>query len=412
MSCKPRLFNKFISFAGVALGGAVTASCIGIYRGDEKLYSNILMPFVSRFIDPENAHELCILFTKYKLINCRDNLTPAQASLLRTKVFNLGFSNPIGLAAGFDKSSKAIEGLPYYGLGFAEVGTVTPMPQVGNPKKRIFRIRQDKALINRCGFNNEGIDFVTNRLSTLKADTTHGMLVGLNLGKNKSTQHLTSDYLIGLEKSQDLDVVNYLVINISSPNTPGLRDTQDKRNLEVLVDDLLAKMEQLSIKKPLLVKVAPDLTDGQIKDIADIITSKRNGSSRISGIILTNTTISRPNCDKQPDSKTVYDEAGGLSGMPLRDMSTRTIGEFYKHIGDRVPIIGVGGISSGQDAYDKIKAGASLVQLYTGITYEGPPLINRIKRELVELLEKDKLSSVSDAVGLEHRQRSANLLVK
>ena len=401
MSCKPRQLSKFISFAVVTIGGASTFGAVCLTRGDETFYSKFLMPFVSKYVDPELAHNACIFLTEHKLIRCRDDLKQEEADKLKINLFNMLFTNPIGVAAGFDKNSRAVFGLSHYGLGFAEVGTVTPQPQEGNPKKRIFRIPEDRALINRCGFNNKGIDFVANTLS--QADSFKPMLVGLNIGKNKDTTHISRDYLIGLERSRDLKNVDYLVVNISSPNTPGLRDIQEKKNLESLLDDILAKMNNLSIKKPLLVKVAPDLSDNQIKDIAEIVMKKRCGESKVSGIILTNTTISRSQVGA---SDLVYSEAGGLSGVPLRDMSTRVIRKFYELTKGQVPIIGVGGVSSGQDAYDKIRAGASLVQLYTSLTYEGPPIVNRIKRELVELLERDKLLSVADAVGLDHRRRS------
>lgn len=374
---------------------------LGIYRGDETLYSKMFMPFIAKFIDPERAHDMCIFLTKHKLIRCQDKLSADQTLKLKVKAFDLHFSNPIGLAAGFDKSSNAIPGLPYYGLGFTEIGTVTPRPQLGNSKKRIFRIVEDGALINRCGFNNEGIDYVKQNLQS--QDSFKPMLVGLNLGKNKDSTSLSSDYLVGLEKSKDLDVVDYFVINISSPNTPGLRDSQDKKNLEILLDDVLKSMNRLGITKPLLLKVAPDLSGEQIKDIADVIMRKKYGNAKVSGIILTNTTVSRPENSSNEKVKIIYQESGGLSGKPLRDLSTKVISDFYKATKGCVPIIGVGGVSSGQDAYDKIKAGASLVQLYTSLTYEGPPIINKIKRELVSLVERDNLSSISDAIGIDHR---------
>lgn len=400
MTCKPRQLNKFFSLASVSLGGLLSFSAFSIYRGDETIYSKILMPFVSNYVDPETAHGMCLFLTKYKLIKCQDKLTPEQANKLKIKIFDLSFPNPIGLAAGFDKNSSAIDGLPYYGLGFAEVGTVTPRPQDGNPKRRIFRINEDKALINRCGFNNRGIDFVRKNLSGKQS--LEPMIVGLNLGKNKDTDHLSSDYVIGLEKSKDIGLIDYIVINISSPNTPGLRDSQEKKKLESLLDDVLSSMNKLGITKPLLIKVAPDLSKEQIKDIADVIMKKSCQSTKVSGIILTNTTLTRPHGSSEPS----YQEFGGLSGKPLRDLSTQVISDFYKLTKGCLPIIGVGGVSSGQDAYEKIRAGASLVQLYTGLTYEGPPVVNKIKRELAELLERDKIESVSDAVGIDHRKKS------
>lgn len=397
MSCKPRQINKFVSCLSIALGGTASFGAFCVLKGNERFYSNWLMPVISKYVDPELAHNVCIFMTKHKLIRCRDPLTHEQSARLESNVFNLKFNNPIGVSAGFDKNSQAVPGLNYYGLGFAEVGTVTPKPQEGNPKKRIFRATQDRALINRCGFNNKGIDYVVNSLS--KHASFQPMLIGLNLGKNKDTDHISSDYLVGLEKSRDLTAIDYLVINISSPNTPGLRESQNKKNLEKLLDDVLAAMNKMSITKPLLVKIAPDLSDTDLKDIADVITSKRCGKSKVSGVILTNTTITRPN----QNTDQVYRETGGLSGPPLKDMSTRIIREFYRLTNGNVPIIGVGGVSSGQDALEKIKAGASLIQLYTSLTYDGPPVVNRIKRELVALLEAEGINSISEAVGLDHK---------
>lgn len=401
MSCKPRQINKFVSCLSIALGGTLSFSAFCVMKGDERFYSKLLMPLTSKYLDPELAHDVCIFMTKHKLIRCKNSMTREQATRLRSTVFNLNFDNPIGVAAGFDKNSHAVAGLNHYGLGFAEVGTVTPRPQDGNPKKRIFRAIDDKALINRCGFNNRGIDYVVDILSKLKPSKP--MLVGLNLGKNKETEHISSDYLVGLDKSQNLKSIDYLVINLSSPNTPGLRDSQSKKNLEKLLDDVLAAMESMSIKKPLLIKIAPDLSNNDIKDIADVITRKKCGDSKVSGVILTNTTITRPACDSD-----VYKEAGGLSGPPLKEMSTRVIGEFYRLTKGQIPIIGVGGVSSGQDALEKIKAGASLIQLYTCLTYEGPPVVNKIKRELASLLEAENISSISEAVGLDHKLATKN----
>lgn len=402
MSCKPRQLNKFISLLSVSLGGALSFGAICAYRGDERFYSKFLMPAIANLVDPEFAHDACIFLTKHKLIRCRDHLAKEEAEKLKTNVFGKLFPNPVGLAAGFDKNAQAVSGLGQYGFGFVEVGTVTPEPQDGNPKKRIFRNPQDRALINRCGFNNKGIDHVIKNLS--EQESHEPMLVGLNLGKNKTTESLTHDFLLGLEKSKDLQAVDYLVINISSPNTPGLRQSQDKENLERLLDDLLKKIDNLSIEKPLLVKVAPDLNNAQMQDIAKIVMKKRHGKAKVSGIILTNTTISRPSGDSI-SSREFYNEQGGLSGQPLREMSSRVIREFYRLTNGQVPIIGVGGVSSGLDAYEKIKAGASLVQLYTSLTYEGPPVVNKIKRELVALLERDNIDTISDAVGLDHRSK-------
>lgn len=402
MSCKPRQISKFLSLGAVSLGGAFSFSAINLIRGDETFYGKFLMPLVSRFLDPELAHEACLYMTRCKLIRCQESVKEDRAQLLKTTVLGLNFKNPIGISAGFDKNAEALPGIHLYGVGFTEVGTVTPRPQDGNPKKRIFRIPQEKALINRCGFNNKGIDNVVERISQVESNPD--MIVGVNLGKNKDTGNLSSDYLLGLDKIKDLENIDYIVINISSPNTPGLRIVQDKSYLGEFVQDILNKLNQDKIDKPLLLKFAPDLTESQIKDISKILLNKTSGKRKVDGIIITNTTISRPEpSDANEAYRDLYSESGGLSGQPLRALSTKIIGKFYQHTNGKIPIIGVGGVSCGQDAYDKIRAGASLIQLYTSLTYEGPPVINKVKRELVELLERDNIKSISDAVGLDHQ---------
>lgn len=363
------------------------------------------MPTVCRLVEEERAHSIALYMTKHKLFRCIDPTTSVQKSILKTRVFDSDFANPIGIAAGFDKNSDAVSGIIHYGVGFTEIGTVTPLAQDGNPKKRIFRIIEDRALINRLGFNNKGMNYVKDNLS--KHTTFKPMIVGLNIGKNKDTRDISSDFLKGLEAAKDLNNIDYLVVNISSPNTPGLRDTQHKENLQLLLNHVVAKMDELSIEKPLLVKIAPDITISEIKDIAEVVMEKNKSGKKISGLILTNTTISRPEPNENSTIKgtsNLYQETGGLSGRPLNDMSTKVIGQFYKITNGQIPIIGVGGVSSGKDAYEKIKAGASLIQLYTALVYEGPPIVNRIKLELAELLEKDGFTSVSQAVGLNHKE--------
>lgn len=405
MSCKPKI-NKFTSLLGVTVGGFCSFAAICAHRGDEFFYSEILMPFVTRFIDPELAHDACITLTKHGLIRCQDKLTKEQSSRLATQVFGLNFLNPIGIAAGFDKNCQAAKNLHFYGLGFVEVGTVTPLPQPGNSKKRIFRALEHQALVNRCGFNSIGLKNVVENIQ--KLETIGPLIMGLNLGKNKSTIDISSDYVYALEDTKDLSAVDYIVINISSPNTPNLRQSQEKEKLEKLLDDLLVVREKLTIKKPLLLKIAPDVTHEQKKDIARLVMNKKKGAYRVDGLILTNTTITRPLDILGANSESasvLLRESGGMSGKPLKDMSTRVISDFYKLTNGKIPIIGVGGVFTGEDAYEKIKSGASLVQVYTALTYEGPPVINKIKQELAVLLERDGFKSVSDAVGFYHRKK-------
>lgn len=304
-------------------------------------------------------------------------------------VFGREFSNPVGLAAGFDKDGEGVRGLTKIGFGFIEIGSVTPEPQPGNPKPRVFRLKEDKAVINRYGFNSEGHEAVYNRLKD-RVTEQDNCLLGINLGKNKSSTDPISDYTQGVEKFSRL--ADYLVVNISSPNTPGLRDLQGKQKLQNLLDKVIERRDEMEVRKPLLVKIAPDLTDRDKEDIAAVVTSRKG---YVNGLIISNTTVRRPPSLKNP-SKT---EEGGLSGPPVRDMSTKTIADMYRLTNGSIPIIGVGGVSSGQEAYKKIRSGASLVQLYTALVYEGPPVVKKIKRELEELLRRDGFKSISEAVG-------------
>ena len=292
---------------------------------------------------------------------------------LERKVFGLKFKNPVGLAAGFDKNAELVEELGNFGFGFIEIGTVTPLPQPGNDKPRMFRLPADEALINRMGFNNQGVDVAAERLSRLKRDD---LIIGGNIGKNKGTpnEDAVSDYIKCFDRL--FDVVDYFVVNVSSPNTPGLRELQEKEPLKNILNTLQQRNLKNGISRPILLKIAPDLTDSQLDDIVEIVQD-----TKIAGVIATNTTISREGLQSEAHLKT---ETGGLSGKPLTNRSTQVI----KYLSDRsnksFVIIGVGGIHSPEDATDKLKAGASLVQLYTGFIYEGPDLIGRINKEIVE----------------------------
>ena len=337
-----------------------------------------------RLLDAETAHALAIKALKTGLVP-----PPARVDdpILRTTVFGLDFPNPVGLAAGFDKNAEVPGPLLAQGFGFVEVGTVTPRPQPGNPRPRMFRLPADRAAINRMGFNNEGRDAMAARLTGRRPG-----IVGVNLGKNKDSEDAAADYVLGVERLGPL--ADYLVVNVSSPNTPGLRALQGREPLAALLAAVKAARDRLERRPPLLLKIAPDLTDEDKKDIGEVL-----AEVGIDGLIATNTTIARP--DSLRDSNRA--EAGGLSGKPVYEPSTRVLGEMYRLTGGRLPLIGVGGISSGRDAYAKIRAGASLVQFYTAMIYEGPGLANRIKRELAELLKRDGFASVTDAVGADFR---------
>lgn len=300
------------------------------------------------------------------------NLYQLDDKRLATEVLGLKFNNPLGLAAGFDKNASMIEELAEFGFGFIEIGTVTPLPQPGNEKPRMFRLPQDDALINRLGFNNQGVDVVAARLKQVQRK---GLIIGGNIGKNKLTpnEDAVSDYIKCFDRL--FDVVDYFVVNVSSPNTPGLRELQEKEPLKHILNTLQQRNNKNQISRPILLKIAPDLTNSQLDDIIEIVME-----TKIAGLIATNTTISR---DDLVSSENLKKESGGLSGKPLTVRSTEVIRYLSEHSNKSFAIIGVGGIHSAEDAIEKIQAGASLIQLYTGFIYEGPGLVKRILKSLV-----------------------------
>ncbi len=330
-------------------------------------------------LDAETAHGLTIRALKTGLLPP----APRPDPILATQVAGLALPSPLGLAAGFDKNAEVPDAVLRMGFGFAEVGTITPLPQTGNPKPRMFRLVEDGAVINRLGFNNHGLAAA---LVRLKARKRRG-IVGVNVGANKDSEDRIADYVAGVAAVRD--VADYLTINISSPNTPGLRALQSKDALAELVGRCL---EARADGPPLFVKIAPDLTGDDITDIAEVASS-----SGIDGLIVSNTTIARPD-SLRGSSRT---ETGGLSGKPLFAPATEMLRQIFRATGGRVPLIGVGGISSGADAYAKVRAGASAVQLYTALAYAGPGLPARINAELAALLRRDGLASIAAAVGLD-----------
>ncbi|XP_011309683.1 dihydroorotate dehydrogenase (quinone), mitochondrial [Fopius arisanus] len=385
MAVKMSNRDKIKSFIKVTISGATLFTGLSVYQGNEKFYDQIVMPLV-RLVDPELAHNLAVTAVKYRFSPSQNISDP---STLKTSLWGLKFSNPLGMAAGFDKQGEAVQGLTTMGFGFVEIGSVTPKPQPGNPQPRVFRLTEDKAVINRYGFNSDGHEVVYNRLKILRADPTFAGIIGVNLGKNKTSEDPINDYSEGIRKFSD--VADYLVINVSSPNTQGLRDLQSKNNLEVLLTRLNQVRDSMRQKPPLLLKLAPDLTEAERQDVVDVILRKK---SRVDGLILSNTTISRGQLMSESRG-----ESGGLSGAPLTEKSTEMIADMYRRTKGKIPIVGVGGIFDGSDAYDKIKAGASLVQIYTSYAYHGPPIVQKIKRELDELVIQDGLSSIAQAVG-------------
>jgi dihydroorotate dehydrogenase len=301
---------------------------------------------------------------------------------LETTVAGIHFPNPVGLAPGFDKHCRLVDIVPAFGFGFIEVGTITGQAQEGNPKPRLIRLVEDKALINRMGFNNIGADAIRERLLHVRKR----LPLGINIGKSKvvAIENAVDDYVYSFERLSEF--ADYVVVNVSSPNTPGLRELQEKEQLMKL---LLALQRKNSSRKPLFVKIAPDLTFDQLDDVLDVVRK-----TKLSGIIATNTTVARDGLS------VVTFEAGGLSGKPLREKATEFVRRIYSSTSGKLPIIGVGGIFTAADAYEKIKAGASLVQVYTGFIYEGPMVAQRINEGLVWLLKKDGLKSVGEAVGV------------
>lgn len=390
-----RLPYKVRSAIIITTTGTLTFFGLNIVQGNEKFYSQFVMPIVHKLFDAEDAHLLAIKFAKNSFVPDMSK-NQIDDDCLKVRVFNKQFQNPIGCAAGFDKNGEAMNGLFKLGFGFVEVGTVTPEPQSGNAKPRVFRLLQDRAIINRYGFNSDGYLKVFDRIKEFKADDRNEMkIVGINIGKNKESKSAIDDYAKGL--SLFSSHADYLVINISSPNTPGLRNLQKKSELEILIEKLLIERNKCNKNLPILIKIAPDLTDSEINDIANTVNKfNKNKNEKIDGIIISNTTVSRP--DSLVSSEYI-NETGGLSGKPLKSMSNELIKKIYSLTNGNVTIIGVGGVESGLDAFEKIKCGASLVQLYTALAYDGPPLINKIKKELSILLKNEGFSCVEQAVG-------------
>ena len=338
------------------------------------MYKKIILPVLFLF-DPEKVHNFTFLLFKI-FLNIPfvgflvQKIYSVDNKKLSKKLFGIEFKNPVGLAAGFDKNAKLYNELSRFGFGFIEIGTVTPIAQPGNPKKRLFRLTNDEGIINRMGFNNDGMHKIANRLKKNK-----NILIGGNIGKNKSTPNdkAVNDYLLCFNYL--FDFVDYFVINVSSPNTPNLRELQNTNFLRVILDSLNKENLKKSKTKPILIKISPDLSKENLLEIVDLAISLK-----IDGIIATNTTINRDNLT----SKNI-NESGGLSGKPLANKSNEVIRFISDKSNGKIPIIGVGGIHSAKDAIDKIKAGADLVQIYTGFIYEGPSLIKSINKALVQL---------------------------
>ncbi len=345
---------------------------------------DLVRPFVNR-IDPEAAHGLAIAAL-------RNGLVPRPAAvadpILRVDLWGLSFPSPIGLAAGFDKDAEVPDAMLGQGFGFVEVGSVTPRPQPGNPKKRLFRLTQDAAVINRLGFNSRGLGVAK---ANLERRLRRG-IVGVNLGKNKETLEAGDDYVAGVQALAPF--ADYLVCNVSSPNTPGLRALQSREALDALVVRVQAALAESKATVPLLFKIAPDLTDADLEDVVRVALDRK-----LAGLIVGNTTLSRPSSlgDAQKS------EAGGLSGRPLMALSTGILAKTYGLAGGALTLVGTGGVFDATDAYAKIRAGATLVQLYSAMVYRGPGVAAEIAADLAALLRRDGFATVADAVGADRR---------
>jgi len=336
-------------------------------------------------LDAEQAHDATIAALKWLPLPP----APADAPCLRVQAFGLDFPNPVGIAAGFDKNAEVPDALMRLGCGFSEIGTVTPLPQQGNPRPRLFRLSRDEAVINRFGFNNQGHAAVLQRL---QARHHRGGLVGVNIGANKDAADRTADYVSGIKTF--LAVADYFVVNISSPNTPGLRDLQHEAALDDLLGRVVAERDAGADhfgRRPVLLKIAPDLG---LNDLDHLVLIARK--HRIDGMIVTNTTLSRPGTLQE---KTLMTEMGGLSGKPLFALSTRVLAETYQRVEGQFPLIGVGGIDSAEAAIAKIEAGASLIQLYSALVYHGPALVGAIKQGLTSHIMAQGMTHVGQMVG-------------
>ena len=344
---------------------------------------SLLRPYIFS-LDPEAAHDLAIKSLKFNVLP-KAFFHVDEEEILETELFKKKLKNPIGLAAGFDKSAEVYNSLFKLGFGFVEVGTITPKRQTGNLKPRIFRLEKDKAMINRLGFNNDGMETVSERLSKSPPED----FFGINIGPNRDTKDKALDFIKCFDELNKF--ASYITVNISSPNTEGLRDFHEEK----LLSDLLAKLNKLKkdkkIQCPIVLKISPDIAEKEILNINEIIEK-----FKIDGIILTNTT----NQHRENLSDNKKHENGGLSGLPLQKISLKLIKKFYKLSKGKVPIIGVGGVDNGQSAFEKIAAGASAIQLYTGMVYNGPGVVKDIKRELIEILKKEKIKNIQKAIGI------------
>ena len=345
-----------------------------------------LRPLIFK-VDPEKAHTLAIKSLKFNLIpNVFDE--NKNDSIFQTKIFNKVLDNPIGMAAGFDKNAEVYNALFKLGFGFVEVGTITPLKQYGNPKPRVFRLVEDEALINRLGFNNHGAEIVKDRI---RRNKKLGLL-GINIGPNKDTSDRLNDYLIGLKTFHE--EADYITINISSPNTENLRNFHEGGKLQDLLKSVITEKKNLNSNIPIAVKVSPDISEDQVNQITEILLE-----NEINVVIVSNTS----DATRDKLSNIQRHQKGGLSGKPIEEKSNILINKFYKLLKGKIKIIGVGGVDSGESAYKKFLAGASYIQLYTGMVFQGPNIVGKIKKELKEILIIDGVKNFKEIIGKNHR---------
>ena len=334
-------------------------------------------------INPELAHDLAIKSLKFNYLP-KSFFKVENEAMLEISLFNKKFPNPIGLAAGFDKSAEVYNSIFKFGFGFVEVGTITPLKQYGNPKPRIFRLEKDEALINRLGFNNDGYEIIKKRILKNKKKG----ILGINIGPNKQTKNQEDDFILGLKNFNNL--ADYITINISSPNTENLRDFHEGKKLIELLKIINEEKKKKNTTIPIMLKISPDINDSTIDEISKIAID-----NSITALILTNTT----NTNRNNLIELQKNEIGGLSGKPLEDISNNIIKKFYKKLSGKIIIIGVGGVDSGKSAYNKIISGASLVQLYTGMIFKGPEVVKNIKKDLINHLKNDGVKNFKEIIG-------------
>ena len=334
-------------------------------------------------LDPEKAHTLAIKSLKFNFVPSLFQ-SGENDSLFKTTLFNKDLKNPIGMAAGFDKNAEVYNQLFKLGFGFVEVGTITPLSQYGNPKPRVFRLVEDEALINRLGFNNLGAQNVLDRI---KRNSKTGIL-GINIGPNKDSQNRLEDYLSGLRTFYEF--ADYITVNISSPNTENLRNFHDQKRLDELLKEIKKEKKNLNSKIPIVVKIAPDINDDEIEKISEVLIN-----NEVEAVVISNTS----NATREKLTNIQKHQKGGLSGKPIEDKSNILINKFYKHLKNKIKIIGVGGVDSGMSAYNKFLAGAHYIQLYTGMVYKGPNIVNMIKNDLGKLLLKEGVKNFTEIIG-------------